>query len=226
MKLPSQFLRYFLIAALLLIAGITFVILQTAMTHPSLAPLDPAALQARADYHRSTLVPFMAGVFPRLLFANAGVALFILMVPLFWVWVWWFRRDLPDLVVRFMQATVCILMIALGYNSFSRAYLTYRLLSWQMIATMYLPHGWLEMLAFVLAGTSTFLCIDALKAYLLENGNSPDLHPGDICLFILGRTWKAGLVIFILMAVAAAIECWVTPVLVESALQAALQNIG
>jgi hypothetical protein len=37
--------------------------------------------------------------------------------------------------------------------------------------------------------------------------------------------WKAGLVIFVLVAVAAAIECWVTPVLVESALQAALLNI-
>jgi hypothetical protein len=62
--------------------------------------------------------------------------------------------------------------------------------------------------------------------YLMENGNSHTLHPGDICLFILGRVWKAGLLIFILMAVAAAIECWVTPVLVESALQAALLNSG
>jgi uncharacterized membrane protein SpoIIM required for sporulation len=223
MKIPDHFLRYFLIAALLLIGGIIFVIIQTAVTHPSLAPLDPAALQARAEYHRSTLVPYMAGVFPRLLFANAGVALFILMVPLFWVGVWWFRRDLLDLVVLFMQATVCILMISLGYNSFSRAYLTYRLLSWQMIATMYLPHGLLEMLAFVLAGSTAFLCIDSLKIYLQENGNSHTLHPGDICLFIFGRVWKAGVVIFVLMAIAAGIECWVTPVLVESAFKAALQ---
>lgn len=224
MKLPDHFLRYFLIAALLLLFGIVFVILQTAMTHPSLAPLDPAALQARAEYHRSTLVPYMAGVFPRLLFANAGVALFILMVPLFWVWVWWFRRDLPDLMIAFMQGTVCLVMWALGHNSFTRIYITFRQLSWQMIATMYFPHGLLEMLAFILAGTFAFLTIDALKEYLPENGNSPDLHPGDICLFILGRTWKAGLVIFILMAVAAAIECWVTPVLVESAFTTALNS--
>jgi hypothetical protein len=224
MKLPDHFFRYFLIAAFLLSAGILFVIIQTAVTNPGLAPLDHAALQARADYHRSILMPHMAGVFPRLLFANAGVALFILMVPLFWVWVWWFRRDSLDRVITFMQGTVCLLMVALGYNSFPKIYTTYRLLSWQMVLTMYLPHGWLEMLAFILAGTFAFLSIDALKTYLKKNGDSQTLHAGDICLFILGRAWKAGLLVFILMAIAAAIECWVTPVLVESAFAAALQT--
>jgi hypothetical protein len=96
MKLPVHFFRYFFIATLLLTAGIVFVIIQTAITNPHLLPLDHAALQSRADYHSSTFMPYIAGVFPRLLFANAGVALFILMVPLFWVGVWWFRRDLLD----------------------------------------------------------------------------------------------------------------------------------
>ena len=222
MKLPDHFLRYFLIAAGILILGLVLVIIQTAVMHPGIEKFDAAALRAQAQYHTTTVIPFMANVYPRLLFLNTGVALFILLVPLFWVWVWWFRRDFLDLMIGFMQGTVCILMLALGHNSFSKVYITYRLLPWPVIATMYLPHGWLEMLAFILAGTSAFLCIDALRAYLQENGNSHTLHPGDICLFILGRIWKAGLVIFVLMAVAAAIECWVTPVLVESALQAAL----
>jgi uncharacterized membrane protein SpoIIM required for sporulation len=91
---------------------------------------------------------------------------------------------------------------------------------------MYLPHGWLEMFAFILAGTFSFLCIDALLRYLQENRDSPTLHPGDICLFVLNRVWKIGLVIFVLIATAAAIECWVTPVLVESALQTAIRNPG
>jgi hypothetical protein len=226
MKLPDHFLRYFLIAAIILASGIVFVIIQTAVIYHDLDRFDAVELQAQAQYHKTTVMPFMANVYPKLLFLNAGVALFILMVPLFWVWVWWFRRDLLDTTVIFMQGTVCLLMWALGHNSFTKIYITYRLLPWQVIATMYLPHGWLEMLAFVLAGTSAFLCIDALKRYLMENGNMHTLHPGDICLFILGRVWKPGLVIFILMAVAAAIECWVTPVLVESALQAALLTGG
>jgi len=226
MKIPDHFLRYFLIATCLLLLGIIFVIVQTAVTNPGLEPLNATELRARADHHHITVMPFIARVYPKLLFLNTGVALFILMVPLFWVWVWWFRRDLIDKVVAFMQGTVCLLMLALGHNSFTRMYITYRQLSWQMVATMYFPHGWLEMLAFVLAGTFAFLCIDALKAFLMENGNSPTLHPGDICLFILGRVWKAGLVIFFLMAVAAAIECWVTPVLVVSAFDAALNSTG
>jgi hypothetical protein len=225
MKLPDHFLRYFLIAIGILILGVLFIIVQTAVTNPGLVPLNATELQARADFHRNLVMPNMATVYPLLLFLNAGVALFILMVPLFWVWVWWFRRDLLDTVIAFMQGTVCLLMWALGYNSFTKIYVTYRLLSWQMIATMYLPHGLLEMLTFVLAGTSAFLAIDALKAYLQEYENSHTLHPGDICLFILGRIWKIGLVIFILMAVAAAIECWVTPVLVKSAFEAALNSV-
>jgi hypothetical protein len=226
MRLPDHFLRYFLIATAILILGIVFVVVQTAVMHPGIEKFDAAALRAQAQYHTTTVIPFMAAVYPKLLFLNAGVALFILMVPLFWVWVWRFRRDFLDITVVFMQGTVCLLMLALGHNSFSKVYITYRLLPWQVIATMYLPHGWLEMLAFILAGTSAFLCIDTLKTWLQENGNSNTLHPGDICLFILGRVWKMGLVVFFLMAIAAAIECWVTPVLVKSALQAALQNIG
>jgi hypothetical protein len=222
MKLPDHLLRYFLIATGLLILGILFVIVQSAVMNPGLEPLNATELRARADHHSLTVMPFMARVYPKLLFLNAGVALFILMVPLFWVWVWWFRRDLLDTMIMFMQGTVCLLMWALGHNSFTRIYITYQQLSWQIIATMYLPHGWLEMLAFVLAGTSAFLCIDALKIYLQENGNSHTLHPGDICLFILGRAWKMGLLVFFLMAIAAAIECWVTPVLVKSAFDAAL----
>lgn len=129
MKLPDHFFRYFLIATLLLITGIVFVIIQTAITNPNILPLGHATLQARADYYSSTFMPYIAGVFPRLLFANAVVALFILMVPLFWVWVWWFRRDLLDQVVLFMQSTAGILMVALGHNSFTRMYITYRQIS-------------------------------------------------------------------------------------------------
>lgn len=225
MKIPDHFFWYFLITAIILLSGIALVILQTAVTHPGITPLDAEELQARADYHRDVVMPKLATVFPLLLFLNAGVALFILMVPLFWVWVWWFRRDLTSTVIALMQGTVCLLMLALGHNSFTKIYVTYRLLPWPMMAIMYLPHGLMEMLAFVLAGTFAFLNIDALREYLLKNGDAPDLHPGDICLFILGRSWKIGLVVFFLMAVAAAIECFVTPVLVESAFDAVLKTL-
>ena len=225
MKLPDHFLRYFIIATLILLSGIIFVIIQTAITHPGVTPLNATALQARADHHTLVVMPFLATVYPKLLFLNAGVALFILIVPLFWVWVWWFRRDLLATMILLMQATVCLLMWALGHNSFIKIFDTYRQLSLQLTATLYLPHGWLEMLAFILAGTSAFLCIDALRVYLQENGNSHTLHPGDVCLFILGRAGKPGLVIFFMMAIAAATECWVTPVLVRSAFDAALLAI-
>jgi len=224
MKIPYLFSRYFLIAAILLIAGIGLVIAQAAIQNPHPEPLDRTELQARADFHRITVMPFMAHAYPRLLFLNAGVALFILIVPLFWVWVWWFMRELLGTMIIFMRGTIGILMLALGHNSFSKIYVTYSTLPWPMPVILYLPHGWLEMLAFILAGTFAFLITDALKTYLEENGNRKSLHPGEICLFIINRATRPALAIFLLMAVAAAIECWLTPGMIEAAYETALQN--
>ncbi|HSQ93256.1 MAG TPA: hypothetical protein VLL74_03075 [Methanoregula sp.] len=222
MKFPDRFLRYFLIATSMLLLGIVVVTVQTAVMNPDPEPLTATELRARADYHRLTVMPFMSGVYPRLLFLNAGVALVVLVVPLFWVWVWWFHRDRAGTMITFMQGTVCLLMLALGHNSFTKIYGTYKLLPGQIVAAIYLPHGVPEMLAFILAGTFALLTIRALRDYLQKNGDSPALHIGDICLFILGRVWKIGLVLFVLMAGAAAIECWVTPKLVETAFGTAL----
>jgi hypothetical protein len=82
MMMPDNFLRYFLIVALLPAAGIIFEIIQTAVTNPGPGTLDPEALLARADYHQNTIIPLIVRECPRLLYLNAGVAFFILRVPL------------------------------------------------------------------------------------------------------------------------------------------------
>ena len=225
MKVPDHFLRYFLIATGMLILGILVVIVQTAVTKPGLVPLDHAGLQARADYHRDMVMPKMAIAFPLLLFLNTGVALFILMVPLFLIWIWWFQEGSHRHRGRFPAGN------GLPADAGAWPKLIYKNLrdlpahGMAMIETMHLPHGLPEMLGFVLAGTCAFLTIKTPRDYLLKNGNSPALHHGDICLFILGRAREIGLVIFFLMAVAAALEYWVTPVLVESAFEAALNSM-
>ncbi len=222
MNLPRHFLRYFLLSALLLFTGIALAILQSAILQPGVIPQDSVALHARAAYHSSTVMPFMESVFFKLLFLNAGVALCILLVPLFWVWIWWFRRDAAGPVIAGMQGTAALLTVALGHNSFLKLFTTFRQLPLPVTAAMYLPHGIPEMLAFILAGTTAFLVTGCGGSWMEENRSNRALHPGDVCLFILGRVWKAGLVIVLLMTAAAAIECRVTPGLVESAYAAAL----
>ena len=64
MKLPDHILRYFLLAALLLIAGIVIIILQTAMIHQGLDRFDARELKAQEQYHTTTVMPFMATYFP------------------------------------------------------------------------------------------------------------------------------------------------------------------
>jgi uncharacterized membrane protein SpoIIM required for sporulation len=159
----------------------------------------------------------MSTVFLRLFLSNAGVALFILLVPLYWVWIWWLNRTLLDPVIHLMKGTVFLLVLALGYNSFSYAYVTIRTFPFSVFLTMYSPHGWLEML--ILSGTFSLLCIDALREHLHTYGESSALHPGEIAIFIFDRVYRVFVAILLLLAVAAAIECWVTPPLVTSVLE-------
>jgi hypothetical protein len=167
----------------------------------------------------------MQEVFPLLLLSNAGVALFILFVPLYWVWIWWFRRDLLVHVLVLIQGTVFVLVAALGHNSFTRAWIRSMTLPAPVVATLYYPHGVLEMLAFVLAGTFSLLCIKELGKYLQKAGDPPGLHPGEIALFIFTRTYRVFLLIFALLAVAAATECFVTPLMVKSEYEAVMPGI-
>jgi hypothetical protein len=66
----------------------------------------------------------MSTVFLRLFLSNPGVARFILLVLLYWVWIWWLDKTLLYPVICLMKATVFLLVLALGHNSFSYAYVT------------------------------------------------------------------------------------------------------
>jgi hypothetical protein len=217
MGLTGPFARTFALVTLALLLGIGILVVETVITVPGLAPYNATELHGRYLFHTTVVVPRMAHVYPQLLLSNAGVALFVLLVPLYWVGIWWFRRDLLEYVLLLMQGTVFLLVAALGHNSFSKAWVWYKTLPPGIVATLYYPHGVLEMLAFVLAGTFSLLCIRDLGTYLKKSADSPDLHPGGIALFIFSRTYRVFLVIFFLLAVAAAIECFVTPLMVKSA---------
>ena len=225
-KTPDRFLQYFVLVTLVLLLGIGLLVIETVVTRPGLAPYNATELKGEYVFYKIVVVPRMTHVYPQLLLSNAGVALFMLLVPLYWTWIWWFRRDFLKYVILLMQGTVFVLVAALGHNSFSKAWLWYRTLPPGIVTTLYYPHGVLEMLAFILAGTFSLLCIRALGGYLRTAGDSPALHPGEISLFIIRRTWKVFLVILALLAVAAAIECFVTPLMVKSAYEAAIAGMG
>jgi uncharacterized membrane protein SpoIIM required for sporulation len=215
-KLPGHSVMYFLTVAFVLVLGIVLVFFQSAATHPGLVRDNAGELSADYLYHVSVVTPHMSTVFLKLFVSNAGVALFILLVPLYWVWVWWLNPTLLRTVIRLMQGTVLLLVLALGYNSFSYAYVTSSTFPLPVFLAMYFPHGWLEMLAFILAGTFSLVCIDALHEYLPAHRNESAPHAGEIVCFIIGRVWRVFLGIAFLLAIAVAIECWITPHLVTS----------
>ena len=218
-KIPKQGILNFLIVTLVLVLGIVIVLFQSAATHPGLVPDNPSELQAYYLYHVTVVTPHMSTVFLRLFLSNAGVALAILLVPLYLVWIWWLNRSLLTIVIWCMKGTVFLLVLALGYNSFSYACVTLGTFPFPVFLAMYFPHGWLEMLAFILAGTCSLVCIDTLHEYLSVHENDLSLHPGEIVFFIFNRVWLMFLVIASLLAIAAAIECWITPPMVTFVLE-------
>ncbi len=215
-RLPEHSVLYFLVVTFVLVLGIVLVFFQSAAAHPGLVQDNAGELQAGYLYHVSVVTHQMSTVFLRLFVSNAGVALFILLVPLYWVWVWWLNPALLRTVIRIMKATVLLLVLALGYNSFSYAYVTSSTFPLPVFLAMYFPHGWLEMLAFILAGTFSLVCIDVLHEYLSAYSNEVVPHPGETVFFIFGRVWRVFLGIAFILAIAVAIECWITPHLVTS----------
>ncbi|MDO9324084.1 MAG: stage II sporulation protein M [Methanoregula sp.] len=221
-KIPEHGVLYFLIITFVLFLGIVIIIFQSAVTHPGLVENNDSGLQAYYGYHVTFVTPYMSTVFVRLFLSNAGVALFILLVPLYWVWIWWLNRALLSAVTWFMRGTVILLILALGHNSFRYAYVTFSTYPFPVFMTMYFPHGWLEILAFILSGTFSLVCIDALRVFISSRPEVPALHPGEVALFIFNRVWRIFLVIACLLAVAAAIECWITPRMVTAILEQVL----
>ncbi len=218
-RIPRHGVLYFLIVTLVLCLGIVVVFFQSAAVHPGLVRDNASELHAYYLYHVTVITPHMSTVCLQFFLSNASVALFILLVPLYGVWCWWLNRTLLNPVIHLMKATVILLVLALGHNSFSYAYVTMSRFPFPVFLAMYFLHGWLEMLAFILSGTFSLLCIDNLQEYLRTTGDSSALHPGEIAVFIFGRVYRVFLVILVLLAVAGAIECRVTPSLVTSVLE-------
>jgi len=223
MKPPDHFYRYLGLVLVFFFLGVGIMVLQCMAAYPGLVMLNSTELQARYDYHVTFVIPFMESVFLRLVFLNCGVALFLVVVPQFWAWVWWFRRDILEPLLVIMKGTVILLMLALGHNSILRMYISYRTLPFDIFATMYYPHGIPEILAFIAAGVFSFICIDSLGDFLRRNAASLDLHPGDIGLFIFNRIWRVLLIIILVLVIAAAIESEVTPLMVKAAFESTLQ---
>ena len=93
MKTPDRFLQYFALVTLVLLLGIGLLVIETVVTKPGLAPYNATELNGEYVFYTIVVVPRMTHVYPQLLLSNAGVALFMLLVPLYWTWIWWFRRD-------------------------------------------------------------------------------------------------------------------------------------
>lgn len=222
LNIQKRDIFYFFIVTFILILGVVIVIIQSAATHPGLVADNPSELRAYYQYHVTFVTPHMSTMFTRLFVSNAGVALIILLVPLYWVWLWYLDQTILDTVIRFMKGTVFLLILAIGYNSFSYAYVTSSTYPLPVFLAMYSPHGWLEMLAFILTGTCSLVSIDSLREYLSFREKGSSLHPGEIVLFMLNRAWVMFLGIAVLLAIAAAIECWITPHLVSFVLEQVL----
>ncbi len=215
----SLFLIYLLVIGLLFSLGISLAFFSDAQKNPDLEYHNQTELHQFHSLHVHGIIPKLSGAFPILLFLNGGVVLFILLVPLYWIGIWWIRRDLLVPVTKVMQGTVCLLVFALGHNTFAMLYELYRTMPFLVFITMYFPHGILEIPAFILAGTCSLVTVAKVRQYLEERNNVTGVYLEDIVFFIVKTVWKPLIICISDLAVAAAIECWITPHLVKEALE-------
>ena len=226
LKLPEYFFRYFIAIVIVFLLGICLIFLQDAIHHPDLEQRNTSELEKQYTFEVTIVIPALQKAFPLLLFSNGGVALFILLVPLYWIGIWWFKRDLLNYIILLMQATVFLLIFALGHNTFSKLYEFYKTMPFFVFVTFYYPHGIFEILAFILSGTFSLIVIDAVRKYLHDLDDTSSLHPGDICIFILRKIWMILVIIILILTIAAAIECWITPSMVTSTLKVAISGVS
>jgi uncharacterized membrane protein SpoIIM required for sporulation len=219
------FLRYFFAIFLIFLSGMGLAFFQDAMNQPDLEPFNATELQGRYTFTVLVVIPHMQDVFPLLFFLNGGIALFILLVPLYWIWIWWFKPDFLPETIYLMRATVFLLLFALGHNTFVSLYELYKTLPFSIFSTYLYPHGILEVLAYVLSGSFALIIIDEIKDFLQQVKDPSSLNPGDICIFILRNMWISLILVILILAVAAVIECWITPFMVASSLQTALTAV-
>ncbi len=203
-----------------MLLGISLGLLHGFINQPVVIPLNQTDLGVRYDLQIKYVIPHMKEVFPLLTLFNIGVAMLILIFPLYWVWVSRFSNNILSLKSVPMKATVYFLILAVGHNTFFKTYAQYKTFPFSVFTSMYIFHGFLEILAYILAGTFSLLCIDAVRKVLEDSGK---LKSGDICLFLFQKLSRFVLIIIFLVLLGAFLECYITPVMVGKSMGALLQ---
>lgn len=194
-----------------MMSGVALAMVHGYIIHPDLQPLNATELHSKHIMQSQTVIPHLQKIFPLLTIFNIGVAFIILMFPLYWIMIAKYSSNILSPSQVPMKATVYFLILAVGHNTFFVAYPAWKTIPLPVFLTMYYPHAFLEILVYILAGTFSLLCIDDVRNYFSTHQSIQDLHPGDISLMIFHRTGYVFIIIIVLLIIAGAIECYVTP---------------
>jgi hypothetical protein len=199
--------------------GICLAMIHGQINHPDPTSVNLTELTIRYQFHEQFTIPHMKEIFPLLTIFNIGVAFIILMFPLYWIWIVRFSQGIltPEQVP--MKCTVYFLILAVGHNTFYKSYVAFKTIPFPIFATMYYPHAFLEILAYIFTGAFSLLCIDAIRNYLQNNDCLHTMHPGDLSLFIFRRVWSGFVITGVMLFLGAFIECYVTPEMVFNSMK-------
>jgi hypothetical protein len=204
---------------MVMVLGISLGLLHGFIMYQGKVPTNQTSLALRHTMQVEYVIPHMQEIFPLLAIFNTGVAMLILIFPLYWIWVSWFSKNILSPTSVPMKATVYFLILAVGHNTFLKVYSHYKLYPFSDYISMYCYHGFLEILAYILAGIFSLLCIDAVRTFLKD---SEKLQTGDICAFLFHRLWRFILITIFFVIIAAFVECYITPELVKRSMETIL----
>lgn len=205
---------YIVLISLTMICGVGLAMIHGFILNPDPKPLNATELQSKFLVQSQVLVPQMERIFPLLTIFNIGVAFIIFMFPLYWIWIVKYSSNILTLSQVPLKPTVYFLILFVGHNTFYKSYIALKTIPFPVFLTMYYPHTLIEILAYILAGTFSLLCIDKIREYLQTPQSIQDIHPGDLSLVILNQIWYVFILIGVLLIVSGAIECYITPKMV------------
>jgi uncharacterized membrane protein SpoIIM required for sporulation len=216
----KQFLFYFFIVSIVMLLGIGLGLLHGFISQPATTPLNQTDLALKYAVQVKYIIPQMQKVFTLLSLFNIGVAMLILIFPLYWVWVAWFSHNILTPTSVPMKITVYFLILAVGHNTFLKTYGHYKTFPFSIFINMYFFHAFFEILAYIMAGTFSLLCIDAVRKLLEDPGK---LRSADICVFLFHKIWRFVLITIFFVIIGAFVECFITPELVRKSMEVLLQ---
>jgi uncharacterized membrane protein SpoIIM required for sporulation len=185
--------------------------------------MSKTELERRYTNYVDEKIPNINKKFLNIFLNNLRVSLFIIFPAFLILGLVIIDKNIFELSNFLLQVVLFVtFFVVIGVNTFSNFYQFFAEYPLIIVVASYLPHGIIEILAFVLSGTMVLVFRDMFKQLIIDNPSTQE--PKVIFLSIIRKLIPCIVLIICLIAIAAFIETQITPICVKSAFENSLNS--